>query len=205
MPFAEKFGMRGLSISPKEIIHGLARYLGMDAINAETLCPFEGPILRASLECALEKFEREDYDFVHVHDLRPDVISHKKDPRAKVELIEKIDDELKSLLSQLKEDWVIAITADHATPSTVGVGKAMHAGEPVPITIMGAHVLTDGVEKFSERAVTQGGLGQIFGKDLMPILMNYADRLGNFGFRPRAVAQDTASYRPRRVKPLTPP
>ncbi len=204
-PFAEKFGMRGLSISPKEIINGLARYLGMDAINAESLSSFEGPILKASLDCAIEKIEKEEYDFVHVHDLRPDVISHKKDPQAKVALIEKIDDELKNLLSQLKEDWVVAITADHATPSTIGVGKAMHAGEPVPITIVGTHVLIDEVKKFSERAATQGGLGQIYGRDLMTILMNYADRLGNFGFRPRPVAQDTASYRPKTVKPLNPP
>ncbi|MBI3460197.1 hypothetical protein HY009_04620, partial [Candidatus Acetothermia bacterium] len=155
--------------------------------------------------CAIEKFQTEDYDFVHVHDLRPDVISHKKDPKAKAALIEKIDDEIKILLSHLKEDWVVAVTADHATPSTVGVGKAMHAGEPVPITIVGTHVLVDEVKKFSERATVQGGLGQIYGEDLMNILMNYADRLGNFGFRPRAVAQDTASYRPKTVKPLPPP
>ncbi len=205
MPFREKFGMSGLSLSPKEIMNGLALYLGMEAIHTEKLCSSDGPILKASVDCALGKIEKEAYDFVHVHDPRPDMISHKKDPKSKAALIEKIDDELSTLLSELKDDWVVAITADHATPSTIGVGKAMHAGEPVPITIVGTHVLVDEVTEFSERAAAKGGLGQLYGRDLLNILMNYADRLGNFGFRPRPVAQDTASYRPKTVKPLPPP
>jgi 2,3-bisphosphoglycerate-independent phosphoglycerate mutase len=205
MPFAEKFGMRGVSISSKEIMNGLATYLGLDVVNAERLCPPEGRILEASLRCAFDKFEKEDYDFVHIHDLRPDVISHKKDPAAKTALIEEIDDEMRLLVLGLKEDWVVAITCDHVTPSTVGVGKAMHAGEPVPLTMVATHALVDDVATFSERSVIHGGLGQIYGRDLMNILMNYADRLGNYGFRPRPVHEDTASYRPKTVKPLPPP
>lgn len=203
-PFSEKYGMRGLSLSPKELLNGLARYLGLASLNTDSLYTSSQHPLEASLSLALERLEK--YDFVHIHDPRPDVISHKKDPQAKADLIERLDAELEILIKNLSDDWVVCMTADHVTPSTVGVGKAMHAGEPVPITIWGAHVLTDSCEKFSERAAAHGGLAFVYGKDLLTILMNYADRLGNYGFRPRPV-KNIASYRPTfdQIKPLPPP
>jgi len=200
--FYEKYGMRGLSISAKALLNGLAAYLGMDYQNTEKLSPDGQESLSLTLPHAIRALEH--YDFVHLHDTRPDAISHKKDPKAKADLIERIDTELGILLENLKEDWVVAITSDHATPSTIGVGKAMHAGEPVPIAIWGANVLKDSVKRFAEREARSGGLGFICGKDLMNILMNYADRLGNYGFRPRKLTEDTASYRPHQIKPLTP-
>lgn len=200
--FYEKHGMRGLSISAKALLNGLAAYLGMDYQNTERLSPGGQESLSFTLPYAMEALEQ--YDFVHLHDARLDAISHKKDPQAKAELIEKIDIELGFLLGNLRDDWVVAITSDHVTPSTLGVGKAMHAGEPVPIAIWGANVLKDHIRGFSEREAQKGGLGSICGKDLMTILMNYADRLGNYGFRPRRLAEDTASYKPSWVKPLTP-
>ncbi len=202
MSFYEKYGMSGLSISAKALLHGLAAYLGMEYQNSEKLNSSGEESLTSTLPYAIRALER--YDFVHLHDTRPDAISHKKDPKAKAELIEQIDTEFGLLLENLHDDWVVAITSDHATPSTLGVGKAMHAGEPVPIAIWGTNVLKDDVKIFSEREARSGGLGFIYGKDLMNILMNYADRLGNYGFRPRKLTEDTASYRPHQIKPLTP-
>ncbi len=202
--FSEKYGMRGLSLSPKELLNGLATYLGLETMDTSSLYEASRHPLEASLSLVLERLEK--YDFAHVHDPRPDVISHKKDPHAKIAVVEQLDAELEILLANLKEDWVVCVTADHVTPSTVGVGKAMHAGEPVPITIWGTHVLKDSCEEFSERAAARGALGFILGKDLMTILMNYADRLGNYGFRPRPV-KNVASFRPKpeQIKPLPPP
>jgi len=198
-PFEERYGMRGLSISPKELLNGLARYLGLDGLNTRTLDP------AGSLSTALARAFRaleEGYDFVHVHDPRLDEISHTKDPEAKVRLIEELDRELEVLVEGLRDDWVVAVTSDHPTPSTPGVGRAMHCGEPVPIVIVGQHVLPDDISAFSEREARQGGLGRIYGKDLMAVLMNYADRLGNYGLRPRVSPKDGIVYRPRRVTPL---
>jgi len=201
-PFEERYGMRGLSCSPKDLLNGLARYLGLDVINTRTLNS-DGD-LSAALVRAFRAFD-EGYDFVHVHDLRPDEISHAKDPRAKVRVIEGLDRELQVLVGHLNDDLVVAVTSDHPAPSTPGAGRAMHCGEPVPITIVGEHVLPDDISSFGERAAQRGGLGQIYGEDLMAILMNYADRLGNYGLRPRVSAPDGVVYRPRQVVPLTPP
>ncbi|MCX8103510.1 MAG: hypothetical protein N3E42_03600 [Candidatus Bipolaricaulota bacterium] len=203
-PFTEKYGMRGLSLSPKELLNGLATYLGLEAVYTGSLYETSQHPLEASLSLALERLDA--YDFVHIHDPRPDVISHKKDPTAKITIIEQLDAELEILLHNLRDDWVVCVTTDHVTPTTVGVGKAMHAGEPVPITIWGTHVLQDSCERFSERAAAHGALGLVLGKDFMTILMNYADRLGNYGFRPRPV-RNVASYRPtfEQITPLPPP
>jgi 2,3-bisphosphoglycerate-independent phosphoglycerate mutase len=204
MPFSEKYGMRGLSLSPKELLNGLASYLGLETVYTGNLYETSRHPLEAGLSLVLERLEH--YDFIHVHDPRPDVISHKKDPTAKTKVIEQLDTELGILVNSLSDDWVVCVTTDHATPSTVGVGKAMHAGEPVPVTIWGAHTLSDSCERFSERSAAHGALGLVLGKDLMMILMNYADRLGNYGFRPRPV-KNIASFRPKpeQIKPLSPP
>jgi 2,3-bisphosphoglycerate-independent phosphoglycerate mutase len=198
--FQECYGLKALSISPKTVIVGLARYLGMEALDSGEFQPSE------SLPIALEHAQRAlngDYDFVHIHELRADRASHKKEPRAKVSVIEAIDAELAPLVEKERDDWVIAITADHSTPSIGGTGRAIHSGDPVPIVIVGSYVRRDDVEKFSERAATRGGLGQIYGRDLMTLLLNYADRLGNYGYRPVARSEDAAIPRPRQVVPLS--
>jgi len=40
------------------------------------------------------------------------------------------------------------------------------------VAIMGPSVRTDDVVEFGERACAKGGLGRIYGRDLMPILLN---------------------------------
>ncbi|MFQ5793655.1 MAG: phosphoglycerate mutase [Candidatus Bipolaricaulia bacterium] len=196
--FQEKYNLNGLSISPKPVINGLARYLGIDTKFSD--------LETADREYAYGIEQLNAYDFVHIHDLRPDVIAHKKDPVKKVETIEKIDRDLKVLTDRLPDpSLVVAITADHSTLSTEGTVKAMHAGEPVPIVVVAEGVRTDAVSRFSERDGVNGGLGHIRAMELMNILMNYTNRLGNYGFRPRRFETDQASYRPTDVKPLTLP
>jgi len=198
--FHECYALKALSISPKTVINGLARYLGMEALDSGEFEPSE------SLPVALRRAEEalgDDYDFAHIHELRADRASHKKDPQAKVRAIEAIDAELLALVEKPRDDWVIVVTADHSTPSVGGTGRAIHCGDPVPIVIVGSYVRGDGVEEFSERAATRGGLGQIYGRDLMTVLMNYADRLGNYGYRPVARSADAAIPRPGQVVPLT--
>jgi 2,3-bisphosphoglycerate-independent phosphoglycerate mutase len=56
-----------------------------------------------------------------------------------------------------------------------------HTADPVPITIAGEGVLSDGVSKFSEKTCAHGGLGRIRGLDVMPILMDLMDKTKKFG------------------------
>ena len=60
----------------------------------------------------------------------------------------------------------MVVTGDHATPSS---GPLIHSGEAVPLLIAGGeNVLSDHVKEFNERAVITGGLGRVYGTDMMP-------------------------------------
>ena len=79
------------------------------------------------------------------------------------------------------EDLLVVVTGDHATPSS---GRLIHSGEAVPLLIAGGpNVLADHATSFDERAVIQGGLGRVYGKELIPIVLNLTDRVRLHGIR----------------------
>ena len=75
----------------------------------------------------------------------------------------------------------MVVTSDHATPSS---GPLIHSGEAIPLLIAGGpNVLSDHVKEFHERVVIAGGLGGVYGTDIMPILLNLTDRVRLHGVR----------------------
>ncbi len=81
-----------------------------------------------------------------------------------------------SLLAD-REDFLIAITADHTTSSQL----KMHTADPVPLTIKGEGVRTDDINGFNERECAKGRLGIIRGQNLMPILIDLMGLAELFG------------------------
>jgi 2,3-bisphosphoglycerate-independent phosphoglycerate mutase len=75
------------------------------------------------------------------------------------------------------EETCIALFADHATPLKL----RKHTADPTPITMMSPDIVRDGVTRYSERAAYKGGLGNIYGKHVMPILLNLMGRPVEFG------------------------
>jgi 2,3-bisphosphoglycerate-independent phosphoglycerate mutase len=75
----------------------------------------------------------------------------------------------------------VCITGDHATPASPDV---IHSGDPVPLLVAGPGVRADGVTGFGELPFAAGILGQLRGPDLMPVLLNAADRPLFLGSRP---------------------
>jgi len=76
---------------------------------------------------------------------------------------------------------VVCLTGDHATPASPDV---IHSGDPVPLLVAGPGVRADAVERFGELDCAAGILGQLRGPDLMPVLLNAADRPLFLGSRP---------------------
>ena len=74
------------------------------------------------------------------------------------------------------EETHLAFTGDHCTPIVYGD----HTGEPVPLLIVGPHVLPDMVVHFDERSVMNGGLGRVQG-NVVPMLASYSNWLTKFG------------------------
>lgn len=180
-PFLEQNGLRAASIENYPLYVGLARGCGMTSVTVSHYSDVAADF-QEKLRVADTLFQQ-GYEFVHVHSKGPDVAAHQKDPLAKQRAIEAIDSELGDLVRRVEVtgDVLVVITGDHATPSS---GPLIHSGEAVPLLITGGqNVLSDHVKQFHERAVITGGLGQIRGAELMPVLLNLTDRVRLHGIR----------------------
>ena len=78
---------------------------------------------------------------------------------------------------RLEDDMVVAFTADHCTPVDAGD----HTGDPVPLTIYTQGLVQDRCQSFNEADCAYGRLGRLRGCDLLPVLMDMANRSTKFG------------------------
>jgi 2,3-bisphosphoglycerate-independent phosphoglycerate mutase len=133
--------------------------------------------LRGRVALARERLDAGD-TFVFCHQKTTDAAGHTKDPNVKRDTIEALD----AALGDVPTDRaIVCITGDHATPASPDV---IHSGDPVPLLVAGPGVRADAVERFGELDFAAGILGQLRGPDLMPVLLNAADRPLFLGSRP---------------------
>jgi 2,3-bisphosphoglycerate-independent phosphoglycerate mutase len=173
VPFEQRYGMRGLTVSSGFVYWGIAGYLGMDVLKAEESRVWGEDFAR---RIRLAGNALETHDFIHVHTKGPDEAGHAKDPLEKVRVIEELDlatAEIFPLLER-RSDLVVVVTADHSTPSS---GPLVHSGEPVPLTMVGPGVRVDRVERFDEISAAGGALGCVRGTELMAMILNATDRI----------------------------
>lgn len=165
--FEEVYGTKAASIAAYPMYRGLAKLLGMKALDAG--------------EDPGEKFEtfkahRDEFDFFFIHVKKPDKAGEDGDFETKVESIEKVDKALPKLLDG-KPD-VIIVTGDHSTPWAL----KNHSWHPVPTILNSAYCRPDDVSTFGERPCLAGGLGPRFpAVDLMPLAMANGLRIEKFG------------------------
>jgi 2,3-bisphosphoglycerate-independent phosphoglycerate mutase len=165
--FLERHGVSGAFAAESAFLRGLGRCLG--------LSPVENPY--ANVELVSARLDAGD-TFVYVHDKRIDVAGHTKDPNVKREAVELLD----AALADLPTDRaVVCVTGDHATPAYPDV---IHSGDPVPFVVAGPGVRADRVEEFGESTCAEGILGHLRGREMMPVLLNAADRPLFLGSRP---------------------
>jgi 2,3-bisphosphoglycerate-independent phosphoglycerate mutase len=181
--FLELHGVTGTFAAESAFLRGLGRCVG--------LTPIENPYL--DVELANERLDAED-TFVYVHDKRIDEAGHTKDPNVKRETAELLD----AAFANLPIDRaIVCVTGDHATPAFPNV---IHSGDPVPLVVAGPGVRADDVTTFGERDCAAGILGHLRGPDLMPVLLNAADRPLFLGSRPTPF-RDADGY-PAVLQPL---
>ncbi|HUS56759.1 MAG TPA: 2,3-bisphosphoglycerate-independent phosphoglycerate mutase [Thermoplasmata archaeon] len=174
-PLEERFGIRGAGIAGVTLIKGICRLVGMDVVDVPGATGGLDTDYLEKAKAALSSLETHDLVFVNVKS--SDVAGHDGDFRLKVQVIESIDGMLGTILKDLHEDVIVAITADHSTPVTV----RDHSADPVPVAISGGGGRVDGVREFDEISAAAGSLGRIRGMDLMPILLGMANRSRKFG------------------------
>ncbi|MCJ7607837.1 MAG: 2,3-bisphosphoglycerate-independent phosphoglycerate mutase, partial [Thermoplasmata archaeon] len=130
-PLEERFGIRGAGIAGVTLIKGICRLVGMDVVDVPGATGGLDTDYLEKAKAALRSLETHDLVFVNVKS--SDVAGHDGDFRLKVQVIENIDGMLGTILKDLHEDVIVAITADHSTPVTV----RDHSADPVPVAISG--------------------------------------------------------------------
>jgi len=169
--FRERHGLSGSFAAESAFLRGLGRCVGLKPIEA-----------KLDLGLVAERLDAGD-SFVYVHDKRVDEAGHTKDPQKKQRAIEELDAEL-STPTLPTDRAIVGVTGDHATPASPEV---IHSGDPVPLLVVGPGVRADAVTSFGELEAAAGILGQLRGSDLMPVLLNAADRPLFLGSRPTPV------------------
>jgi len=171
-PLQEKFGITGACVAAAALVRGVCRMAGMTIIDVPGATGSVNTDLDAKREAVLQALKTSDLVVLHVKGF--DEVSHDGNAPAKVQFIERVDTMLGSLIGAAD---FIALTIDHTTPVSV----REHTGDPVPVTIAGPGVRADDVSVYSERAAAKGGLSRIFGKELLPILVDLMGQSKKFG------------------------
>jgi 2,3-bisphosphoglycerate-independent phosphoglycerate mutase len=174
--FLERHGVSGAFAAESAFLRGLGLALGLEPVDAQET---DDPVgdLRRRVALAAERLDAGD-TFVFCHQKTTDAAGHTKDPTVKRDTIAELD----AALDQLPTDRaIVCITGDHATPASPDV---IHSGDPVPLVVAGPGVRADGVTSFGELPFAAGILGQLRGPDLVPVLLNAADRPLFLGSRP---------------------
>jgi 2,3-bisphosphoglycerate-independent phosphoglycerate mutase len=174
--FEERHGLRGTFAASSAFLRGLGRAIGLEPRDEPETDDPAGD-LRGRVALARERLDTGD-TFVFCHVKSADAAGHTKDPLKKQAMIETLD----AALGDLPTDRaIVCITGDHATPASPDV---IHSGDPVPFVVAGPGVRADRVRAFGEATCADGILGHLRGPDMMPVLLNAADRPLFLGSRP---------------------
>ncbi len=171
--FENMWNMKGACVVGTPLIRGICKLAGIEPIDFPGATGSYDTDMLGKMTKAVEALET--YDFVLVNIKAPDLAGHDMKPVKKVEVIERIDDAIGHLMDILPENTVVMITADHSTPCSVGD----HTGDPVPVLLYSTDARRDGV-RFDEVSCAKGTL-RLCGKDVMPVLLNAANRAEKFG------------------------
>jgi 2,3-bisphosphoglycerate-independent phosphoglycerate mutase len=178
-PHIESFecehNLKAACVAETGLINGVARYVGMRIIETPGATGGADSNVMNMAEQIVKCLET--YDFVLCNVKGADVGGHDDAPQVKIDMIAKLDEMVKFLMSRATDDQYIVLTADHSTPCEM----KDHSGDPVPIAFWGPGVRTDSCVRFDERSVVVGGVHRIRGIDVMKIITQLMGVQEKFG------------------------
>lgn len=160
----EKYGITGAVISAVDVIVGLGKCLGMDAIMVPGATGYIDTNYEGKADAAIEALKKYDLVFLHVEAI--DEVSHAKDLKLKIQAIEDFDSRVIARVLAKAGDVNAVILADHPVP--VMMGK--HTRTPVPVAVRMKDIPPDGVMTYDELVCKSGALGAMSGPALMNLL-----------------------------------
>ncbi len=142
--FEQVYGLNAAMTSGVDLLGGLARMVGMVALNIPGVTDGQDNDYTAQAVGALDALEKHDLVVIHIE--APDEAAHDASIDDKVEAIQRIDREVVSRLRSWGEDLRLLIMPDHPTPIPVRT----HTGDPVPFLLWGAGFTPNGARGFTE-------------------------------------------------------
>jgi 2,3-bisphosphoglycerate-independent phosphoglycerate mutase len=157
-------GISAAVVSGCNTVLGLGRIFGFDAISDPRFTAALDTDLNAKVAAVLLALQ--DHDMVYLHVKAPDICSHDRNPLAKRDFLQWLDEALVPLLDT---GAITAIAADHTTDSNSG----FHTADPVPALIRqpGSGQSSSPVKfapvKFGETACRQGNMPRQLSSDFL--------------------------------------
>ena len=180
--FEKKHNLKSFMIAPTAIIKGIGMTFDMKIVDSKGGTGDYHTDLNSKRVALIDTFKNEknlNFGFLHVKAV--DDAGHDKNLELKIKFIEKIDlmigdilNDLKLLIDEKKDDFLIVVTGDHSTPVLIGD----HSFEPVPFMIcdLKNEEKGDEVEFFSEVDSAYGDLGRFSGLQVMKIIKYFLNK-----------------------------
>lgn len=155
--YAETFGLSGRVISAVDLVRGIGRLTGLEAVRVPGATGFLDTNYRGKVQAALAGLQECEFVFVHVE--APDECGHLGDWKLKQQAIEAFDREIVGpiwlALQAQAQPYRLIVGTDHRTPVTV----RNHTSEPVPFALLDGPVRASADQgKFDE--FVDGGRSQ---------------------------------------------
>lgn len=163
--FPSAFALKAACIATYPMYRGLAKLVGMDILEA-------GQTIEDQINSMKKYYD--NYNFFFFHIKKTDSYGEDGNFINKVKTIEEFDKYLPDILETGFE--VIAITADHSTPSVL----KSHSWHPNPLLIHSDKEFRDGYV-FTEKECRRGSIGRINSVSILPLLMANAGKLKKYG------------------------
>jgi 2,3-bisphosphoglycerate-independent phosphoglycerate mutase len=166
--FKDVFGISGAIISAVPLLQSLAAYLGLERVYVDGMTGYLDTNYSGKGKAVVEVLKK--HDFVCIHVEAPDEAGHSGDYQAKIEAIERIDqDVLGTVIDGLShyDQWRILVLPDHPTP----VALRTHTSKPVPFLLCGTGIDSVGVKEMGESHARSTGILIDKGHQLMEILL----------------------------------
>ena len=151
--FQQVYGLKGAMTSGVGLLQGLARMIGMDALDIPGVTDGLDNDYAAQVSGALSALD--DHDVVVIHIEAPDEAAHAGSIDDKVEAIQRIDSEVMGRLrSWVGDELRLLVMPDHHTPIEVRT----HTLEPVPFMLWGPGFISNGAKRLTEPEAEKTGL-----------------------------------------------
>ncbi|MEM2839368.1 MAG: 2,3-bisphosphoglycerate-independent phosphoglycerate mutase [Thermoplasmata archaeon] len=173
--FESRFDLKPAGIAGVSLLKGVFKILGFDIIDVKGATGGLDTDMFAKGAAAIEALD--SHDIVAVNVKAGDIAGHDGDFEGKIDIIERVDKMVDSIIGDLPKDVLFVMLSDHSTP----VSLRNHSADPVCIAMRGRGMRMDHVTSFDEVSCHLGLLNGMRGIELIPVMRGIMGRAEKFG------------------------